>query len=446
MAEAEDHRLRASKAMTRGVFSRPDPISAANYYRRAADAYKQCGEMRLEKLHRIACGDCQRGQGAHATAASEYARAAELAEFEISESADRRRKECRRLHLDAAAMWEEMGEGGRAAESTMRAAFGMVIGTKFDSKLEDDALACVEMAIEMFLGDPLNSKRDYRTTRGSSSRYLDTDLAKRDAVAAERAALELATKNVVSDSYAHEIVIKAGNELLRRKMYEPALYAYGAATAILKHEGFATVSLYRSYVSEAVITLAMGDAVAASREYERVHLQDTGYLSSRECALEEDLVRACVGLDSEALEVARGRNGPNRTAMANLDPIVREVAMEIRVSGRANGGRGGSKRKGKGKGKEEEDKAKKSTTTTTTGAHSTPGSDEAVGAAPAALAVPPSPPPRGRDLDGAELERNIDAGFEDLDDIMDQMGLLNDDDDDDDGCDGDDDGDEIDLT
>ena len=424
--------------MTRGVFSRPDPISAANYYRRAADAYKQCGEMRLEKLHRIACGDCQRGQGAHATAASEYARAAELAEFEIDESADRRRRECRRLHLDASAMWEETGEGGRAAESAMRAAFGMVIGTRFDSKLDDDALACVEMAIEMFLGDPLNSKRDYRTTGGSSSRYLDTDLARRDAIAAERAALELATKNVVSDSYAHEIVIKAGNELLRRKMYEPALYAYGAATAILKHEGFATVSLYRSYVSEAVITLAMGDAVAASREYERVHLQDTGYLSSRECALEEDLVRACVGLDSEALEVARGRGGPNMTAMANLDPIVRELVGEIRVSGRAGGRGGGSKRK-------VEEKANKSkTTTTTTAAAAAPGSGKAVGAAPAAAPAAGSPPP-----DGAELERDTDAGFEDLDDIMGQMGLLNDDDDDGDDDNvggGDVDDDEIDLT
>lgn len=40
MAEAEDYRLKAKKAMTRGVFSKPDPISAANFYKRAADAYK----------------------------------------------------------------------------------------------------------------------------------------------------------------------------------------------------------------------------------------------------------------------------------------------------------------------------------------------------------------------------------------------------------------------
>lgn len=49
MAEAEDYRLKAKQAMTRGIFSKPDPISAANFYKRAADAYKACGENRLER-------------------------------------------------------------------------------------------------------------------------------------------------------------------------------------------------------------------------------------------------------------------------------------------------------------------------------------------------------------------------------------------------------------
>ena len=49
MTEAEDYRLKAKQAMTRGIFSSPDPISAANFYKRAADAYKACGENRLER-------------------------------------------------------------------------------------------------------------------------------------------------------------------------------------------------------------------------------------------------------------------------------------------------------------------------------------------------------------------------------------------------------------
>ncbi len=135
MAEAEDYRTKASKAMTRGVFTRPDPISAANYYKRAAESYRVCGEYRLEKLHRIASGDCQRGQGAYATAAAEYTRAAELVEISTTETLDVRRKECHRLHLDAAAMYEEMGEHGRCAESTLKAAFGLVMGMKVNETL-----------------------------------------------------------------------------------------------------------------------------------------------------------------------------------------------------------------------------------------------------------------------------------------------------------------------
>ena len=122
--------------MTRGVFSKPDPISASNYYKRAADAYKQCGENRLERLHRIASGDTQLGQDAYATAAAEYTRAAELAETS-DETVQRKRQECYKLHLDAANAWQQMGEKGRAAESTVKAAFGLIMGEPTTSKIDN---------------------------------------------------------------------------------------------------------------------------------------------------------------------------------------------------------------------------------------------------------------------------------------------------------------------
>eukprot|EP00592_Proboscia_alata_P023077 CAMPEP_0194406762 /NCGR_PEP_ID=MMETSP0176-20130528/4867_1 /TAXON_ID=216777 /ORGANISM="Proboscia alata, Strain PI-D3" /LENGTH=186 /DNA_ID=CAMNT_0039206071 /DNA_START=71 /DNA_END=628 /DNA_ORIENTATION=- len=74
MKEAEECRKNAKNAMEKGLFSRPDPIRAGSYYRRAAELYKQCGENRLERLHRIASGDCQMSQYAYATAAVEYMR------------------------------------------------------------------------------------------------------------------------------------------------------------------------------------------------------------------------------------------------------------------------------------------------------------------------------------------------------------------------------------
>ena len=78
LKEAETLRDTATKAMQRGLFTRPDPITAANYYKRAADAYGLCGENRLERLHRVASADCQMGNGSFAAAAAEYAKAGAL--------------------------------------------------------------------------------------------------------------------------------------------------------------------------------------------------------------------------------------------------------------------------------------------------------------------------------------------------------------------------------
>ena len=408
--------------MTRGIFSKPDPISASNYYKRAADAYKQCGENRLERLHRIASGDCQMGQDAYATAASDYTRAAELAEIS-DETINRKRQECYKLHLDAANAWQQMGEKGRAAESTVKASFGLIMGDNVTAKINDKALKSIEEAIELFVGDPLNKKCDYRRTSGVSI-YADTSA---EATITAESAKQLASQNIITDSYAHETLFKIGGELIKRRQYESALYAYGAGTASLEHEGYATVSLSRAYVTESIVTLAMGDTVAASKDFQNVHLQSTQYLSSRECALEEDLIRACNDMDSEALDEARGRNGPHRAALANLDTVLRELVGEIRVSGRV---------------KKEKTKASAAGVTSTTANTNKGAPISAVAAAVSkeiATAIKPSPPP---ERPGKELEQDTNAAFSEMDDIMNQMGLG----DDDDNGDEDDDDDDIDLT
>ncbi|KAL7468497.1 hypothetical protein ACHAXS_008721 [Conticribra weissflogii] len=412
MAVAEDFRLKAKKAMTRGIFSRPDPLAAGNYYKRAADAYKQCGENRLERLHRIASGDCQLGQEAYATAAGEYMRAAELAEVS-EETLARKRQECHKLYGDAAGAWEKMGERGRSAECRVMAAFALVMGEEAGKRLDERVLTFVEAAVEGFVPDPLNKKAHYRRTGRSAYEDPNQPEGGRD--------LALAKENIITEAYAHETIFQIATQLLMRRHYESALYAYGAGTSSLEHEGFATVSLYRSYLSETIILLAMGDVVAAKKEFMEVHLQKTDYLTSRECALEEDLVRACGDMDEEELEEARSKTGKHRGALANLDATVRGLVMEIRVSGRAK--------------KEEKEKPKS------------------------------KPSPKAKELSGAELQKSLDDGFAEMDDIMGQLGLNDDDDDDgDDGIgnvragnnngnssnnysnDGDDDDDDIDLT
>jgi tetratricopeptide (TPR) repeat protein len=395
MAEAEEYRLRAQKAMTRGVFSRPDPISAGNYYKRAADAYKACGENRLERLHRIASGDVQLGQDAYAIAAQEYIRAAELAEIS-DETLARKRQEMHKLYCDAGDAWAQMGEKGRAAESRMKASFGLIMGDEVGKPIEGKALASIEDAIESFVPDPLNRKAKYRkgTSMYENPNAVDPEVAKREA-------LELARQNIIADAFAHEALFKVGAELIKRRHYETALYAFGAGTASLETEGIATVSLGRAYLSETILTLAMGDTVAASQDFQRVHLQNTAYLSSRECALAEDLIRACTAMDLEALDEARSKSGSHRSAMANLDPVLRHLIGEIRVSGRA-------KKSGESKPKPPK-----------------PFPDQT-------LAAKPAPEP---EMSGAKLQQSLEQGFAEMDDIMNEMGLNDDDDDEDDDID-----------
>ena len=218
-----------------------------------------------------------------------------------------------------------------------------------------------------------------------------------DPDAARREALELAKQNIITDAFAHEALFKVGAELIKRRHFETALYTYGAGTASLESEGVATVSLGRAYLSETVLTLAMGDTVAASQDYQRVHLQNTAYLTSRECALAEDLIRACTAMDLEALNEARSKSGNHRSAMAHLDPALRGLVKEIRVSGRA----------------------KKSVESKPVAAK--PTNQEATAAQPVKPPVP--------HLSGVELEQELEQGFAEMDDIMNEMGLNDDDDD-----------------
>jgi len=282
----------------------------------------------------------------------------------------------------------------------------------------------VEAAVEGFVPDPLNKKAPYRRT--GKSAYEDPNHPDGGGNVA------LAKENIITESYAHETIFQIATQLLVRRHFESALYAYGAGTSSLEHEGFATVSLYRSYLSESIILLAMGDVVAAKKEFMEVHLQKTDYLTSRECALEEDLVRACGDMDEEALEEARSKTGKHRGALGNLDATVRGLVMEIRVSGRAT----------------KEKKEKKVEASAGFRAHSKPKS---------------KPSPKKKELSGAELQKSLDAGFAEMDNIMGQLGLNDDDDGGDDNInvragnntrgssnnysnDGDDDDDDIDLT
>lgn len=352
MKEAEEYRKKAKSALTKKLFSSPDPIAGAMFYHRAAEAYKLCGENRLERLHRIASGDCQLGHGAFNTAAQEYMRAAELSEIS-DETKGRKRAECTKLYRDAADAYKESGELARSGECMLKSAFSLLIGggekeEGDDDNLDDeiviggtrlmsmdkDALGAIEVAIERHVPDPLNRYKDLRQT--SMSAFVDPEKSEDDEDEIdEEALIEMCRNHIVTASYTNETLFQAVKKLVEYGEFKSALYANGAITALLEHEGFATISLSRSYCIETILALALGDVVTADKHFLQFHLQNNNYLTSRECKLAEDLIRAVKMRDADDMETARDPNGENRAAMANLDPSIRALVSGLKISGAA---------------------------------------------------------------------------------------------------------------
>jgi hypothetical protein len=102
---------------------------------------------------------------------------------------------------------------------------------------------------------------------------------------------------------------------------------------MLEQDGVATLTLSRNYVNETILALSIGDPVLAEEQFLQRHVQKTHYLTSRECKLAEDLYRAVLHRNVEALEEARSPQGDNRTAMANLHANLRGLVQNLRISG-----------------------------------------------------------------------------------------------------------------
>jgi tetratricopeptide (TPR) repeat protein len=334
MKEAEDYRDKAKKAMQKGLFSKPDPLAASTYYKRAADAYQKCGEHRLERLYRINSADCQKAVGALATAAAEYTRAAELVEEAEDEELEMKREIGKKLLLNAADCWMNMNEPGKAASSKVQAALALTWGDE-SSFLPKAALAALEEAVEAHVPDPLNPYARYRQTGVSAYVNPESDETIENP---SQEAMNLAEQHIVTRPYAHESVQEVVYVLISFGEYPSALYAQGAVSTLLDRDGVSSLTLSRSFVAETILTLAMGDPVLAEQQFLNRHVQKTAYLNARECKLAEELFRAVKVRDGEALEEARSIQGSNRAGIGNLHESLKEVLSMIRLSGVARKG------------------------------------------------------------------------------------------------------------
>jgi len=327
LKEANDFRDKATKSMQRGMFTRPDPVMAGNYYKRAADAYGLCGENRLERLHRVASADCQMGTGGYSTAATEYMKAGELVK-KATEEVKRKRKEGWKFYSDAANAWEQANELAKAAQCRVLSALAWT--WEDDSRsLKKQALISLEEAVEAHVPDVLNIYSRFRKT--GVSKYADPS----DGAAPPKEIINLAKENMVKKAYAHEPVQEVVYALVKYGEYQSALYACGAASAMLEADGISTMTLSKSYVMETILALSTGDPVLAERQFLDRHVQKTHYITTRECKLSEDLFRAILNRDPESLEEARSPQGENRNGMAGLPASMRDLVQTLRVSGAA---------------------------------------------------------------------------------------------------------------
>jgi len=343
LKEAEDYRDKAKKAMQKGLFSRPDPLAASSYYKRASDAYQQCNEFRLERMYRINSADCQLSVGAFATAAAEYTRAAELFEVADDETIEMKREIGKKCLLNASDAWLNMNEPGKAADAKVAAAKVLIWGDDSNA-LPKAALTALEEAVEAHVPDPLNPYSRYRQTGNSA--YINAD-SEETAENPSSETLSFSEQHVVSRPYAHESVQDVVYLFISFGEYPSALYAQGAVSVLLSRDGVSSLTLSRSFVAETILTLAMGDPIAAEQQFLNRHVQKTSYLSSRECKLGEELFRAVKTRDDDALEEVRSTTSSNRAAIGNLHDSLREVVSMIRISGVARKSVASSSKKSK---------------------------------------------------------------------------------------------------
>jgi hypothetical protein len=336
MKEAEEYKSKAKKCMQSGLFKSPDPVMASTFYKKAADAYQVAGEERLERLYRVSSADCQMKVGAYATAAAEYARAAELLMMSdaVEDTLEQKRRDGSHYHKQAAEAWRQMNEPAKAAASMVQAALAF-LHQDSSELLSKDTLAGLEEAIEAFVPDPLNPYCRYRQTGVSA--FIDPDT---DEVATNPSAqtIELAKNHIVSRAYSHEPIWDVIYLLVSYGEYASALYAAGASSTLLSRDGISTLTLSRSFCMETILTLAMGDPIAAEQNFLQFHCQKSNYLNSRECKLSEELFRAVKMRDIETLDEVRSPEGSNRACLANQHPAMRELVAILRVSGVAKRG------------------------------------------------------------------------------------------------------------
>ena len=216
------------------------------------------------------------------------------------------------LYIKAAEAWSMNGDMARCGEMLIKGACELDRGG-----LNDLASKSFEAAVRVFVPDANNKFISFRSHPPVDRSNPPTD-----------------NSPLVNGAFASDHVFKAVQFFISQRDYRSALYCNGAVCALNEDDENATISLWRSYLTQTILQLANNDVVAADKTFVEVHLQSSSYLKSNESKLAEDFITAIRVFDGEALEKCK-----RERCMGSLDPKVRELAQGLKVSGGAGGGK-----------------------------------------------------------------------------------------------------------
>lgn len=266
--EAAAQLRQAEKALTKRSFFRgsPDYLTAAPLLEKAGELFRLGGDFEASKQAFARCADAQKHNQSPFRAAQAWENVSKTilqqlkAERSGSQHSQQRTAEARTAYETASGFYAEMGEFGKAADALVKGAQAC----ESHGSSGDDVLSLYWQACDL----------------------LEAQDKPHFAIDTFRKTLSFLVKN---GKYSDAM------KLLDRMK---ALYE-----AMDQHH-----NIHKMHLSQVILMLALGDVPAADALYTRC-LQDDSFLSSDDCALAEDLVRAFKMGNEELLQATVRKPG-----------------------------------------------------------------------------------------------------------------------------------------
>ncbi|TMW64029.1 hypothetical protein Poli38472_014146 [Pythium oligandrum] len=282
--EADEHMKQANKLMEKTMFRwQPDYLAAAPLIEKAADAYRAAGDYERAKAAYAQAALVQNKSRSPFRAAQNCENGAKIVVQQIKETRaagpqkDKYLAELKKNYEAACGYYSDMGELGKAADALVK---GAVV-------CEDNGVADVK---ELYL-------RACSLMEAQGKPHFAVDIFK-----------------------------KTFTYLVKKELYKESLSLLKRQVAIYT-EIDQRNNIHKCYLTEIVLLLTLGDVAAADQQY-MAQLQSDSFLSSDECALTEDLVRAFKNGNEELLQETIRKQG-----FSFLDNQIGKLARKLSIYG-----------------------------------------------------------------------------------------------------------------